>query len=74
MVPAVTAPMAKTPTGVSRTTNRVMLVMAAFSTRSGPRSRSRSPIPISAIPSIELKSTTAGTTALESDWKGFAVK
>ena len=40
--PAVTAPMAKTPTGVSRTTNVVMLTTAAFITRSGPSRRSRS--------------------------------
>ena len=74
MVPAVTATMAKTPTGVRAMTNFVMRTTAAFTTRSGASRRSRSSMPINARPSIELNSTTAGTTALASEWNGLAVK
>ena len=73
-VPAVTATMANTPTGVRLMTNLVMLTTAAFTTRSGASRRSRWSTPMSAMPSIELNRTTAGTTAFAREWNGFAEK
>ena len=74
IVPAVTAPMANTPTGVRRMTNFVMLTTAAFTTRSGASRRSRCSTPIRPMPSIELNRTTAGTAALARELNGLAVK
>ena len=74
MVPAVTAPMAKTPMGVRPMMNLVIRTIDALKTRRGPSTRSLSSSPMSPMPIAELNRTTAGTTALESELNGFAVK
>ena len=74
MVPAVTAPIANTPYGVSSITKAVMRTMALFQVRSGASRRSRSSSPIRPTPIRQLNRTTAGTTFCDSEANGFEVK
>ena len=70
-MPTVTAAMAKRPSGVSRTENRLARASTRSMTWSPPRSGSFFSIPMRATPRKALKSTTAGTMLLASDWNGF---
>ena len=66
--------MAKTPIGVRPMMNLVIRTIDSLKIRSGPRTRSLSFSPTSPMPIRELNSTTAGTTASESERNGLAVK
>ena len=73
-MPAVTAPMAKTPIGVRPTTNFVIRTMESLRIRSGSSTRARFLSPMMPIPSAELNRTTAGMTAFDRALNGLEVK
>jgi hypothetical protein len=69
--PARWVAMANSPIGVSLTTKWFTWPIVPARACSGSRMRSLSSTPIRASPTTTQKSTTAGTTLLAREWKGF---